>query len=140
MQQRCDARMHVWIVHNQTKRIMQLPPRSGTPPLEHTDWRCVSQHHIQEVRFAGCSHGLHAQSSAAMQLVETAVDRNRLHETFRPSIIIAAGEDALSVSRMLRAVLKAKTHSGIPILTSSFQLYDEEANPYNPITGPWGNS
>ncbi len=89
--------------------------------MEVTDWRCVSQHHIQE-------------------LVENAVERHQFHVKFKPSLIIAAGEDALSVSRMLRAVLKAKIGSGIPILTHKLDLYDEETNPYNPNQGYWGNN
>ena len=85
------------------------------------DWRCVSQHYVQE-------------------LIERACETHQLDQKFRPSLIVAAGEDALSVSRMLRATLKAKTGSACPILSSKLDLFDEEANPYNPNQGYWGNN
>ena len=86
------------------------------------DWRCVSQHYIQE-------------------LIAKAVDQHQLDLKFKPSLIVAAGEDALSVARMLRACLKGKLPgSSILTLSSSLDLYDEEANPYNPSHGYWGNN
>jgi hypoxanthine phosphoribosyltransferase len=89
--------------------------------MEVTDWRCVSQHHISE-------------------LVENAVERHQFHIKFKPSVIIAAGDDALSVARILRATLKSKIGTGMPILTHNMDLYDEESNPYNPNLGYWGNN
>lgn len=86
-----------------------------------TDWRCVSQHYIRE-------------------LIENAVDQQQLHVRFKPTLLIAAGEDALSIARTLARTLKARTSSSIPILTSSLEFYDEDANPYNPLVGRWGDA
>lgn len=87
------------------------------------DWRCVSQHYIQE-------------------LITKAVEQHQLDLKFKPSLIVAAGEDALSVARMLKACLKGKLRPGSSILTlsPSLDLYDEEANPYNPNHGYWGHN
>jgi hypothetical protein len=87
------------------------------------DWRFVSQHYIQE-------------------LIAKAVDQHQLDLKFKPSLIVTAGEDALPVARMLKAILKGKGNPGSSILTlsSSLDLYDEEANPYNPSHGYWGNN
>ena len=90
-------------------------------PEASLDWRCVSQHYIQE-------------------LIESAVSQHQLHLKFKPTLIVAAGEDALSVARMLKASLKAKTGSSIPVISNKMELHDEEANPYNPNQGYWGDN
>jgi len=68
------------------------------------------------------------------------VEQQKLDVRFKPTLLVAAGEDALSVARTLRGVLKVKTHESIPILTSKLELYDEDANPYNPHLGYWGDN
>lgn len=85
------------------------------------DWRCVSQHYIQD-------------------LIAKAVEQHQLDVKFKPTLIIAAGEDALSVARMLKASLKGKAGSLILTLSPNLDLYDEDANPYNPNQGYWGNN
>ena len=92
-------------------------PNSDAP----LDWRCVSQHYVVE-------------------LVNHAVEQHQLGTKFKPTLIIAAGEDALSVARILKAALKAKTGSAVLTLSPKLDLHDEDANPYNPNQGYWGNN
>lgn len=96
--------------------------------MEVGDWRCVSQ-------------------ASILALIEKAVVVQKMRIRFNPSIVFAASEDALSVCRTLKAVLKEHAEEGDSetdlsptILTSSFERYDEE-NPYNPvIRGAWSGS
>lgn len=100
--------------------------------MEVGDWKCVSQAYV-------------------LALIEKAVVSQNLVSRFNPSIIVAASEDALSVCKTLKAVLKEHGEtagagtvfpgSPLVVLTSSFERYDEEENPFNPIIrGAWTGS
>lgn len=104
--------------------------------MEVEDWRCVSQHYV-------------------LELIEKAVTvHGGLASRFIPTIIVAASEDALSVCKTLRSVLKEHHRdkgegreeespfpSPVILLASTLQRYDEEVNPYNPLLdGTWSGS
>lgn len=78
--------------------------------MDVSDWRSVSVHYITEK-------------------IRDAIESQKI-ENYKPTLLIAAGEDALSVAHIVRSELKAR---GVvtKILTSKLEVVDEDTNPYN---------
>ncbi|KAG1664690.1 hypothetical protein FOA52_006665 [Chlamydomonas sp. UWO 241] len=86
--------------------------RSATPPMRE-DQRILSTHYVDEV-------------------VEKAVTQQQLLASFQPQLLIAATDDSVAPARILRHHLSMHGCE-TKVLTSTLDLYDEDANPYNPV-------
>lgn len=98
--------------------LLLLRPFPQLAIMDSGDWKTVSLHYMRDV-------------------IRTSITKQSIDTVFRPTLLIAASEDALAIARILRSELQAKTSQCLPILTSKLQLFDD-SNPYRgEVTSAW---